>query len=42
MNAEGTLAGARKGSGNFTLIMRGKSAHAGRNFADGVMRFANG
>jgi glutamate carboxypeptidase len=29
--ADGTLAGARKGSGNFTLIMRGRAAHAGRN-----------
>ncbi|MEH6629245.1 MAG: hydrolase [Halopseudomonas aestusnigri] len=28
--ADGTLAGARKGSGNFTLIARGKAAHAGR------------
>lgn len=28
--ADGTLAGARKGSGNFTLVVRGKAAHAGR------------
>lgn len=28
--ADGTLAGARKGSGNFSAIIRGKSAHAGR------------
>ena len=28
--ADGTLAGARKGSGNFSAIVRGKSAHAGR------------
>ena len=28
--ADGTLAGARKGSGNFAAIVRGKSAHAGR------------
>ncbi|MGF1543353.1 MAG: hydrolase [Parvularculaceae bacterium] len=28
--ADGTLAGARKGSGNFSLIVDGKSAHAGR------------
>lgn len=28
--ADGSLAGARKGSGNFTLIARGRSAHAGR------------
>lgn len=27
---DGTLAGARKGSGNFTAVMRGRSAHAGR------------
>lgn len=28
--ADGTLAGARKGSGNFSAIIRGRSAHAGR------------
>lgn len=28
--ADGTLAGARKGSGNFAAIFKGKSAHAGR------------
>lgn len=28
---DGTLAGARKGSGNFTLVVQGKAAHAGRN-----------
>lgn len=28
--ADGSLAGARKGSGNFALIVRGKAAHAGR------------
>lgn len=28
--ADGTLAGVRKGSGNFTLVVRGKAAHAGR------------
>ncbi len=28
--ADGTLAGARKGSGNFSLVIRGKAAHAGR------------
>ena len=27
---DGTLAGARKGSGNFSLLVRGKAAHAGR------------
>jgi glutamate carboxypeptidase len=33
--AGGMLAGARKGSGNFTLVMRGRSAHAGRDFSAG-------
>ena len=28
--ADGTLAGARKGSGNFAAVINGKSAHAGR------------
>ena len=28
--ADGSLSGARKGSGNFSLIIRGKAAHAGR------------
>jgi len=32
---DGTLAGARPGSGNFTIIVRGRSAHAGRNPEDG-------
>ncbi len=32
---DGTLAGARPGSGNFSLIVKGKSAHAGRNPEDG-------
>ena len=32
---DGTLAGARPGSGNFALIVRGRSAHAGRNPEDG-------
>lgn len=27
---DGSLTGARKGSGNFTLVVRGKAAHAGR------------
>jgi glutamate carboxypeptidase len=31
----GTLAGARKGSGNFTVVVRGRAAHAGRHFAEG-------
>lgn len=34
--ADGTLAGARKGSGNFHLIVRGRSAHAGRAFHEGA------
>lgn len=29
---DGSLVGARKGSGNFTLIVRGREAHAGRDF----------
>lgn len=33
---DGTLAGARKGSGNFTFVVRGKAAHAGRDFDKGV------
>jgi len=33
--ADGTLAGARKGSGNFTLVAHGRSAHAGREFSKG-------
>ncbi|MBA2467099.1 MAG: hydrolase [Sphingomonas sp.] len=32
---DGTLAGARPGSGNFSFIVRGRSAHAGRNPEDG-------
>ncbi|NJC33614.1 glutamate carboxypeptidase [Sphingomonas jejuensis] len=32
---DGTLAGARGGSGNFSILVRGRSAHAGRNPADG-------
>ncbi len=32
---DGTLAGARPGSGNFSLVVRGRSAHAGRNPEDG-------
>jgi len=32
---DGTLAGARPGSGNFSFVIRGKSAHAGRNPEDG-------
>ena len=32
---DGTLAGARPGSGNYSLIVRGRSAHAGRNPEEG-------
>jgi len=32
---DGTLAGERGGSGNFSIIISGKSAHAGRNPEDG-------
>jgi glutamate carboxypeptidase len=32
---DGTLAGARAGSGNFSIIISGKSAHAGRNPDEG-------
>ncbi len=33
--ADGMMVGQRKGSGNFDLIVRGKSAHAGRDFHAG-------
>lgn len=33
--ADGTLAGERKGSGNFTFVVRGRAAHAGRDFDAG-------
>ena len=32
---DGTLAGARPGSGNFSLVIHGRAAHAGRNPEDG-------
>ncbi len=32
---DGTLAGARAGSGNYSLVVHGRSAHAGRNPQDG-------
>jgi len=32
---DGALASGRKGSGNFHLVVKGKSAHAGRDFASG-------
>lgn len=33
--ADGTLAGARKGSGNFSAVFSGRAAHAGRDHATG-------
>lgn len=33
--SDGTLAGARGGTGNFSIVVRGLSAHAGRNPEDG-------
>lgn len=35
MDEKGTLAGARKGSGKFTVVVHGRAAHAGRHFQDG-------
>lgn len=35
MDEKGTLVGQRKGSGTFTLVVRGRAAHAGRNFNEG-------
>ncbi|MGE3396405.1 MAG: hydrolase [Sphingomonas sp.] len=32
---DGTLAGARPGSGNFSIVVTGRAAHAGRNPEDG-------
>jgi glutamate carboxypeptidase len=32
---DGSLVSRRKGSGNFSVVVRGKSAHAGRDFASG-------
>jgi glutamate carboxypeptidase len=32
---DGTFAGARPGSGNYSFVVRGRSAHAGRNPEDG-------
>jgi glutamate carboxypeptidase len=34
-HADGALVGERKGSGNFTVVIRGRSAHAGRDFHQG-------
>jgi glutamate carboxypeptidase len=33
--SDGTMAGARKGSGNFHVVVKGRSAHAGRDFSSG-------
>jgi len=33
--ADGTLVSARSGSGNFHIVVRGRAAHAGREFAHG-------
>lgn len=33
--ADGTMVGQRKGSGNFSVVFRGRSAHAGRDFSQG-------
>ncbi|MFM9889573.1 MAG: hydrolase [Rickettsiales bacterium] len=33
--ADGTMAGARKGSGNFSITVRGRAAHAGRSPEEG-------
>lgn len=33
--ADGSLAGARKGSGNFSIAVQGRAAHAGRNPEEG-------
>lgn len=35
LNDKGTFAGSRKGSGKFTIVVHGRSAHAGRNFSEG-------
>jgi glutamate carboxypeptidase len=32
---DGALVGARKGSGGFTIVVQGRAAHAGRDFASG-------
>lgn len=37
---DGTLAGARKGSGNFHLVVTGRAAHAGRAFHEGANAIA--
>ena len=34
-HADGTMVGERKGSGNFAVVVRGRAAHAGRDFHHG-------
>jgi glutamate carboxypeptidase len=34
--ADGSMAAERKGSGNFHILVKGKAAHAGRDFASGL------
>src|SRR6185503_18576279 len=33
--SDGSLVGSRKGSGTFTATIKGRAAHAGRDFANG-------
>lgn len=33
---DGSMAGARKGSGNYSLVIKGKAAHVGRAHAEGI------
>lgn len=40
--ADGHLAGARKGSGNFEILVHGRAAHAGRDFEAGRNALAAG
>lgn len=39
---DGTFVAGRKGSGNFTIVVRGKAAHAGRHFDEGRNAVAAG
>lgn len=38
--ADGSMSGARKGSGNFALVIRGRAAHVGRAHAEGASAIA--
>ncbi|MFM8188326.1 MAG: hydrolase [Pirellula sp.] len=40
--ADGSLVQSRKGTGTFIFVIRGKSAHAGRNFHEGRNAIAHG